>query len=404
MSEPTQAELVARAPEVFTPNYQPAPLVLDRGEGVHVFDLEGRRYLDMVSGIAVSALGHGHPRLVAAIAEQAAKILHTSNLYYNAPSIRLAERLTAACFADRVFFSNSGAEANEAAIKLARKRAHDRGESERVEVLSFTGSFHGRTLGALSATAQPKYHEGFRPIVPGFVYAPLGDLAAVEALTGPRTAAIIVEPIQGEGGVCVPPAGFLAALRARCDEIGALLIFDEVQTGMGRTGAMFAHQHEGVSPDIMSVAKAIGGGLPLGAMLATAEVAASLSYGSHATTYGGNPVACAAGLVVLDVLEGPGFLDGVRARGEQLIGGLRAISDRTGIFSEVRGRGLLVGAELAADRAFGASNLVAACRERGVLVHVAGPRVLRIAPPLIVDAAAVGEALGVVEDAAKSLG
>lgn len=386
-SERRQADLIRRAERVFTPNLRPAPVVLDHGEGVRLYDLEGREYLDFASGIAVSALGHRHPALVSAIKAQAERLLHTSNLYWNQPSIELAEKLVASCFAERVFFCNSGAEANEAAIKLARKFAHDRGETERVEILSFEGSFHGRTMGALAATAQPKYHVGFEPLPRGFTYLPFGDLEALERAASPRTAAILIEPVQGEGGVRATPEGFLAECRRLADRAGALLVFDEVQIGVGRSGKMFGHQHEGVEPDIMSLAKGIGGGLPLGAIVTTERVGASLSFGSHATTYGGNPVACCAGGVVFDALAAPGFLDRVSRVGQQLRDGLTAISAGRGLFKEVRGRGMLIGAELAPEVPFEAKAVVEACRAQGLLVHVAGPRVVRIAPPLVLDAA-----------------
>lgn len=376
---------IARAEAVFTPNIRPAPLVIRRGQGSWLEDLEGRRYLDFVSGIAVSALGHAHPQLVAAIAEQAGEVLHTSNLYWNQPSIELAEKLVAACFAEQVYFCNSGAEANEAAIKLARRYAYDRKQPERVEILSFEGSFHGRTMGALAATAQPKYHQGFEPLPGGFRYLPLGDLAALEAAVSEKTAAIMIEPIQGEGGVRVPPEGFLAACRRAASRVGALLVFDEVQTGVGRTGLMFAHQHEGVVPDIMTLAKGIGGGLPLGAMVTTAEVGRSLAFGTHATTYGGNPVACRAGSVVLGALGEPGFLERVQRVGTGLRAGLVELGARRGLWREVRGRGLLIGAELAENVPFEAKNVVDACRAEGLLVHVAGPRVVRLAPPLVLS-------------------
>ncbi len=390
--------LAERATAVFTPNYRPAELVIDRGEGCHVFDVEGRRYLDLISGIAVSALGHGHPRLVEAIAQQAGRVMHTSNLYLNEASIRLAERLVSGSL-DRVYFCNSGAEANESAIKLARRHAWSRGDQDRVGIVSFTGSFHGRTFAALTATAQPKYHEGFHPLPAGFSYLEYGDTAALEAGVTTGTAAVIVEPIQGEGGVRVPPPGFLAAVRARCDEVGALLIFDEVQTGIGRTGTLYAHQHDGVVPDIMSLAKGIGGGLPLGAILARHEVAAALVPGTHATTYGGNPVACAAGAVVLDALQAPGFLEQVRAVGAQLAEGLRA----TGAFAEVRGRGLLIGAELGPEQPFDATAVVAEARSRGVLCHIAGARVLRLAPPLILGPDEAAEGLAALTVAVQAV-
>lgn len=391
-----------RAKQVFTPNYAPAELVIDRGEGCYVWDLEGRRYLDLVAGIAVSALGHHHPKLVAAIQAQAEKVLHTSNLYLNQPSIELAERLVRHSFGQRVFFCNSGAEANEAAIKLARRYAYTRGETERVKIYSFDKSFHGRTMGALTATAQPKYHEGFRPLPEGFGYLTM-DLAAVEAAIDHHTAAVIIEPVQGEGGVRVPPPGFLAALRKICTAKGALLIFDEVQIGLGRSGAMFGYQLEGVTPDIMSLAKGLGGGLPIGAIVTTDAIAPALNVGSHGTTFGGNPMACAAGLAVFDVLESPGFLERVRATGLAFEAGLRAIAQTHGGVSEVRGRGLLLGMALTKDAGFEAKDVVKACRDLGVLVHVAGPDVVRLLPPLILGPAELAEGLSAIDRAFAGL-
>ncbi len=394
---------VERAQGPFFPNIKPAEIVLTHGEGCRVFDADGKSYLDLTSGIAVSALGHAHPALTEAIREQAGRILHTSNLYYNAPSIELAEKLVASSFADMVYFCNSGAEANEAAIKLARRYHHDQGDKARFRIVSFEKSFHGRTYGALTATAQPKYHEGFGPMPEGFDYVGPFDLDGLAATVSRATAAVIIEPLQGEGGVNVPPAGFLARVREICDANGALLIFDEVQAGIGRTGSVFAYEHDGVVPDIMSLAKGIGGGLPLGAMVARGDVGKSLAYGTHATTYGGNPVACAAGNVVLDTIRAPGFLEGVRAVGEHLASGLRAIAGRTKRIAEVRGRGLIWGAQLADGLGFNAKDVVNACRARGVLTHVAGLDVVRFVPPLVLTEAEVDEGLEVVEEALTSL-
>ncbi len=394
---------VNRAKGVFTPNYQPAPLVIDRGEGCYVWDVEGRRYLDMVAGIAVSALGHAHPALVEAIRAQAGKLLHTSNLFLNRPAVELAEKLVQQTFADQIFFCSSGAEANEAAIKLARRYAFSKGEKDRHRILSFDRSFHGRTMGALTATAQPKYHEGFAPLVPGFEYLPYGDIEALERAMGPQVAAILLEPIQGEGGVRSAPPGFLAACRRLADQHGALLILDEVQTGFGRTGKLFAHEHEGVTPDIMAMAKGIGGGLPLGAIATKKEVGAALVVGTHGTTYGGNPVACAAGNVIIDTVSQPAFLSRVESIGQRLMEGLRRLNGKHGAFAEVRGRGLIVGAEIRSGLGFQAKEVVAACRGRGVLIHVAGPEVLRLVPPLILGEAEVDECLSAMDGALAEL-
>jgi predicted acetylornithine/succinylornithine family transaminase len=394
--------LFEEAKHVFVPNYKPAELVLVKGEGSYVWDADGKRYLDLVAGIAVSALGHNHPRVVEAVRAQAGRILHTSNLYLNEPSIALAKELTGASFGDRVFFCNSGAEANEAQIKLARRYAFDRGEKKRNVIISFDHSFHGRTLGALAATAQPKYHEGFGPMPEGFKYAPYGDVEALDRMADDTTAAILVEPIQGEGGVRVPPGGFLKACRSIADKKGAMLLFDEVQVGMGRTGTFFAYQAEGVTPDAMSLAKGIGGGLPLGALVTTERFASHLAYGTHATTFGGNPVACAAGVAVMETLKAQGFLSSVAEVGRTLTEGLEAIGERTHAFLEVRGRGLLIGAVIGKPN-LEAKAIVDACRARGVLVHTAGNDVLRLAPPLILSASEAREGLSAIEEAIRSV-
>jgi acetylornithine/N-succinyldiaminopimelate aminotransferase len=399
----TNHALAEEAKKLFIPNYKPAELVIERGEGCYVYDVEGARYLDLVGGIAVSVLGHKHPKLVEAIRVQAEKVIHTSNLYLNLPSIELAERLTKRSFAERVFFCNSGAEANEAQIKLARRYAWDRGEKKRNVIISFDQSFHGRTMGALTATAQPKYHEGFGPLPEGFKYAKYGDVEQLEKMVDDTTAAIIVEPIQGEGGVRMPPAGFLAACRKIATDKGALLLFDEVQVGVGRTGKMFAHEHEGVAPDSMSLAKGIGGGLPLGAILTTEAIGSHLGYGTHATTFGGNPVACAAGRVVFDELEKPGFLDRAAEIGRILKDGLTKIGEKTRTFSEVRGRGLLLGAVLRDGVGFEAKHVVDGCRKEGILAHVAGTNVLRLAPPLVLTKSEAETGLQGIEKAIAKL-
>jgi len=398
-----QEEWVARAGRVFTPNYRPAPFVLERGEGVFVYDRSGRRYLDLVAGIAVSALGHNHPRLVETVAHQAGRLLHTSNLYYNRPSIELAEGLVELSFGDRVFVCNSGAEANEAAIKLCRRVSHGRGESRRNRIVSFRQSFHGRTFAALAATGQPKYHEGFGPMPEGFVHLDLGDEAALEATVDETVAAVLVEPVQGEGGVRPAPPGFLRKVRAVCDEAGALMVVDEVQCGVGRTGRMWGYQLEEVIPDVMAAAKGLGGGTALGAIVARAEVAESLAPGTHGSTYGGSPLACAAGCVVLDEVRQPQFLENVRAVGEQLQRGLVEIGGRFDAFAEVRGHGLMLGAELRPNLGWSAADLVAEARQHGVLLHVAGPNVLRLVPPLILSPDEATEGLERIETALDAL-
>ncbi|MEL6186269.1 MAG: acetylornithine transaminase, partial [Myxococcota bacterium] len=340
--------------------------------------------------------------LAAAIKDQAERLLHTSNLFLNEPSVELAERITEVCFADRVFFCNSGAEANESALKLARRYHWSRKRPEKNRIVTFRGGFHGRTYGALAATAQPKYHAGFAPMPEGFDPIDFGDLEQLERVVGPTTAAVLVEPTQGEGGVNVPPEGFLRSIREVTDAHDSLLIVDEVQTGFGRTGRMFAHQYDDVVPDIMCMAKGIAAGLPLGGIAARAEVAEALVPGTHNTTYSGNPLACRGGLIVMETLLKPGFLEGIRARGDQLRTGLAALGGS--LFADVRGRGLLLGAELSDHAPVTAKQIVEACRARGALVHVAGPSVLRLAPPLILTASEAEELLQIMRLALVDLG
>jgi len=395
----TQAELAERAYAVTTTNYRPAPIVFERGEGMWLYDAEGKRYLDFAAGIAVSALGHNHPALTTAIAEQARKLLHVSNLWINRPAVELMERLTAISFADRVYFANSGAEANEAALKIAR-RYHQavRGDTRRHRFVCTTGSFHGRTWAAISATGQPKYHEGFGPLVPGFDHVPYGDVAAVEAAITDETAAVFVEPIQGEGGILVPADGYLEALRALCDRVGILLILDEVQTGVGRTGRWFAYQHSTVTPDIMTLAKGLGGGVPIGAMLCTEEVGRGFVPGVHASTYGGNPLVCAASLAVFRTLDEDRLLANAESTGELLGAGLDDLAGT--VDGAVEGRGLGLMRALAVDpEAVDRRAVKAACEARGLLITLAGPDALRLTPPLIAGPAHVEQALEILREA-----
>lgn len=399
MTRRTTEDLLAAGDRHNSPNYAPAPVIFERGEGVRLYDRDGGEYLDFIAGIAVNALGHAHPRLTRAIAEQAGRLLHVSNLFYSEPQIALMERLARDSFADRVFLCNSGAEANEAALKLARRYQNKViGDPEKIEIISMKQSFHGRTLAAITATGQPKYHEGFAPLVPGFKYAQFNDIDSVKDLIGPKTAAILVEPIQGEGGVRPAKPGFLASLRELCDEHRALLIFDEVQTGVGRTGDLFAHQHEGITPDIMSLAKGLGGGVPIGAMIATQRAFEGWERGSHASTFGGNPLVCAASLAVLETIEEQDLLEHVRAMGERLQAGLRTLAQTYDVISDVRGRGLLVGAQCRE----GAGDIAVLAREKGLLINTAGGDTLRMAPPLIITAADVDEALARLETALKA--
>ncbi|MFK7895119.1 MAG: aspartate aminotransferase family protein [Myxococcota bacterium] len=386
-----------RGEEVLVGNYAPQPIALVRGEGAYVFDAEDNRFLDLMGGIATATLGHANPKLRAALSAQAEKLWHVSNLYTTEPQIGLAERITEHSFAEAVYFCNSGAEANEAALKLARRHHHDQGAKsgeERFEIIAFDGAFHGRTLFTVSATGTPAYWKGFEPLVPGIHHVPWGDLDAVQEKLSVKTAAIIVEPIQGEGGIRLPPPGFLKGLRALADANGCLLIFDEVQVGMGRTGTLFAHEQEDVVPDVMTLAKALGGGIPIGAMCTTRALSKALVPGTHASTFGGNPLACAVACAVFDELIAGNVLDHAKSMGERLGQGLADIAAELGPGKvlEARGRGLLRG--LALPGAPG--PVIDACRERGVLVISAGGNVLRLAPPLTISAEEIDEGLAVL--------
>jgi predicted acetylornithine/succinylornithine family transaminase len=376
-----------------TPNYGRTPICLVRGDGLRVWDSEGREYLDFTSGIAVTALGHCHPRVTGAIQEAAATLLHVSNIFHTAPQVHLARLLCEHSFADRVFFGNSGAEANEAAIKLARKYAKDRFASDRVEIIATHNSFHGRTLATVSATGQPKYQHGFEPLVPGFKHVAYNDLRAMERAMDNHTAAVLVEPLQGEGGVYVPDDDYLPGLRKLCDERGALLILDEIQTGMGRTGRLWAHEHWGVEPDIMTLAKALANGVPIGAMLAREDVASALTPGTHGSTFGGTPFVSSVALAVLTTMIEEKIPERAARTGRHLMEGLGSLRARHPAIREVRGRGLLVGVEL--DRAV--APAVDACREAGLLVLTAGDRVLRLAPALIAGEADCDRALEILD-------
>ncbi len=370
-----------------------------RGEGVYLYGEDGQQYLDFASGIAVNALGHGHPHLVKAIADQAATLMHVSNLYGSPQGEHLAQRLVDTTFADTVFFTNSGAEAVECAIKTARRYHHANGNPQRHTLITFNNAFHGRTLGTISATNQAKMRDGFEPLLPGFAYAPFNDLDAALALIDDSTAGFLVEPIQGEGGLMAGTDAFLQGLRKACDEHGLLLVLDEVQCGYGRTGKFFAHELYGITPDIMSVAKGIGGGFPLGACLATEEAAKGMVAGTHGSTYGGNPLAMAAGEAVMDVVLGDGFLDHVAQMGERLRASLeQMIPNHDHLFQEVRGRGLMLGLKLKSD----SRRFVAHCRDHhGLLTVAAGDNVVRILPPLVIDESHVAEFTQKLSEAAR---
>jgi predicted acetylornithine/succinylornithine family transaminase len=378
-------------------NYAPAPVTFVRGEGCELIDSDGIRYLDFVAGIAVCALGHAHPGITQAIATQAATLVHCSNLYHHEPAGTLADELALRSGFERVFFCNSGAEANEAAIKLARKLAFRKGEAQRRTILSCTGSFHGRTLGALAATANAKYQEGFEPLPGGFGHVPFNDVTTLERALDRTVAAFIVEPVQGESGIHVADTAFLEAARHLCSERGALLIFDEIQCGMGRLGTLFAFQTAGVRPDVVTLAKALANGLPIGALLIDASAASGLQPGDHGTTFGGSPVPCAAALVHLRLREELDLAGNTYARGAQLRAGLRSLAERhPDVFEAPRGIGLMLG--LPVREAYSAKAISDAARERErFLVNAAGGNTLRFVPPLIVDAAQVEDGLARLE-------
>jgi len=382
------------------PTYARADLAFERGEGAWLVGTDGKRYLDFAGGVAVNALGHAHPKLVAAITEQAGKVWHVSNLFRIPEAERLAKRLTDVSFADTVFFCNSGAEAMECAIKVARKYHAVSGRPEKTRLIAFDGSFHGRTLATLAAAGAQKYLEGFGQPLEGFDHVRYGDLEAVKKAISPETGAIIVEPIQGEGGVRVPPAGFLKALRALCDERGLLLVLDEVQTGIGRTGKFFAYEWAGIEPDVLAVAKGLGGGFPIGACLATAEAAKGMTAGTHGSTFGGNPLATSVAGAVLDVVLAKGFLDHVARTGLLFKQRLAEMKDRhPAVIAEVRGEGLLLGLRTVVPNL----DLVAACREEGLLTAGAGENVMRLLPPLISGEAEVGEAMNKLDAACAKI-
>ena len=365
--------------------YSRYPIVLVRGKGSRVWDIEGREYLDFVAGLAVCNLGHCHPKVVSSIKDQAEKLIHVSNFYYIEPQIELASLLCKHSFADKVFFCNSGAEANEGAMKLARKHARTKMDGDRYEIITMERSFHGRTFATMTATAQEKFHKGYSPLMPGFKYIPFNDLEAVRNAIDSKTCAVMLEPIQGEGGVNCPKEGYLRSLREICDEKGILLIFDEVQVGMGRTGKLFAYEHEGVAPDIMTLAKSLAGGVPIGAMLSKKEVAESFKPGDHASTFGGNPLATAAGVAAFKAILEEGMLDNCREVGSYFFSRLEEMKKRFNLIQEVRGKGLIIGMELKMD----GNPIVKEMMKKGILINCTMGNVLRFLPPLIVTRGAV---------------
>ncbi|MDX1722937.1 MAG: aspartate aminotransferase family protein [Pseudomonas sp.] len=389
--------------QVMVPNYAPAGFIPVRGAGSRVWDQSGRELIDFTGGIAVNALGHCHPALVAALTEQANTLWHISNVFTNEPALRLAHKLIDATFAERVFFCNSGAEANEAAFKLARRVAFDRFGEDKYEIIAATNSFHGRTLFTVSVGGQPKYSDGFGPKIQGISHVPYNDIEALRAAVSAKTCAVVLEPIQGEGGVLPADLAYLQAARELCDQHDALLIFDEVQTGMGRSGSLFAYQHYGVTPDILSSAKSLGGGFPIGAMLTSEALAKHLVVGTHGTTYGGNPLACAVAEAVIDVINTPQVLAGVKAKQQRFTTTLERFGEQYGVFSQVRGLGLLIGAVLSDAWKGKAKAILDAAAAQGVMVLQAGPDVVRFAPSLVVEEVDIDEGLARFERALVQL-
>jgi succinylornithine aminotransferase len=388
--------------EVMVPCFAPAPFIPVRGEGSRIWDQDGRMYIDFASGVAVTALGHCHPAMIRALEAQAKTLWHVSNWFTNEPALRLAKRLTEATFAERVFFCNSGAEANEAALKLARRYAHDRSGPQRTRVVSTLNAFHGRTLFTVTAGGQARYASGFGPNPSGFTHLRYNDVAALEAefaAHGSEICAVILEPMQGEGGMTPGTPQYLQAARRLCSEHGALLILDEIQSGMGRTGALFSYMQKGIVPDILTSAKGLGGGFPIGAMLTTTDIASAFSVGVHGTTYGGNPLACAVAGAVFDVINTTEVLDGVKARHALFMEGLRAINNRRRVFRDLRGEGVWIGCELDDAWRGKAADVMKAAGDAGLLVLMAGPDVVRLAPSLVISLDEILEGLARLETA-----
>ncbi|MEQ1437792.1 aspartate aminotransferase family protein [Fontimonas sp. SYSU GA230001] len=389
--------------EVMVPNYNPAGIVPVRGQGSRLWDQQNREYIDFAAGIAVTGLGHAHPKLIAALTEQAGKLWHLSNVMTNEPALRLAQRLVSLTFADKVFFCNSGAEANEAAFKLARRYGNTRFGPHKNTIISFHNAFHGRTLFTVSVGGQAKYTQGFEPLPGGIRHLPYNDLAALKAAMNDTVCAVVMEPVLGEGGVLPATLEFARGVRALCDEHQALLIYDEVQTGNGRSGSLYAYEQFGVTPDILTTAKGLGGGFPIGAMLTTHALAEVLAFGTHGSTYGGNPLACAVADAVLEEVARPETLRNVAERSAQLAAGLRVLGERYGLFGEARGLGLLLGAPVADAWKGRAKDIVNAALAEGLWLLVAGPDVLRFAPALNIGAADVAEGLARLERACARL-
>jgi acetylornithine/N-succinyldiaminopimelate aminotransferase len=400
MTAASNAEVVAMTTRYQMGTYARFPVAFARGEGTRLYDLEGKEYLDFLGGIAVALLGHAHPGVARAIGEQAGALLHASNLFHVPVQAELGKLLSESTTGGMVFFCNSGTEANEAAIKLARKWSFDRGTENAVGIVVTEGSFHGRTYGSLSATAQPKFHTGFEPMLPGFRTVPYGDLGALTAALAPEVCAFLVEPIQGESGVRVPPPGYLEGAARICRERGVLLVVDEIQTGLGRTGSILCSTAAGVVPDVVTLAKGLANGLPLGAVVAREDVAASFGPGTHGSTFGGNPVCCAASKVVLETLRSPGFLDEVRRKGEVLREGLLAIAAGRKDVREVRGAGLMLALEMERET----KEIAVRCLENGLVVNAAAGNVLRFLPPLTISGEEIREGLRILAESLPAEG
>jgi acetylornithine aminotransferase/acetylornithine/N-succinyldiaminopimelate aminotransferase len=387
-------EIMAIAAENIMNTYKRFPVVLVKGSGAKVLDINGKEYLDFIAGIAVCNLGHSHPEVVAALKDQLDKLTHVSNLYYTEPQAQLAKLLVDNSFADKVFFCNSGAEANEAAIKLARKYAHENMGKERFELITMKDSFHGRTMATITATGQEKFQFGFTPLLEGFTYVPFNDLKALEAAISQKTCGVMLEPIQGEGGVNIPDENYLSSVRDICDRHGILMILDEVQTGIGRTGKLFAYEYSGITPDVMTLAKGLANGFPVGAMLATDKVAKTFVPGNHASTFGGNPLAMAAANAVVSIILQEGVLDNCHKIGGYFQSQLKKLQQKHKIINEVRGKGLIIAASLNVE----AVNIVNGCLEKGLLINSTGGKTLRFVPPLIIKEKEVDQAINILDE------
>ncbi|HCH32832.1 MAG TPA: aspartate aminotransferase family protein [Oceanospirillaceae bacterium] len=389
--------------EVMVQNYAPAPVIPVRGEGSRIWDQNHKEYIDFAGGIAVTSVGHSHPKLVATLKEQGEKLWHIANVMTNEPALRLAKKLTDATFADRVYFANSGGEANEAAFKLARRYAVDNFGEQKHEIIAFEQAFHGRTLFTVSVGGQPKYSAGFGPALEGITHLPFNDIAALEAAVSAKTCAIVMEPLQGEGGIIDADPAFIKRARELCDEHNALLVLDEVQTGAGRLGTLYAYQQTDISPDILTTAKGLGNGFPVAAMLTTDKVSKSLAIGTHGSTYGGNPLACSIAEAVIDIVNTPEVLAGVNAKHQRFKAGVEAINARTPFCDQVRGKGLLIGCALSEEYKGRAGEFLKAAQAKGLLVLVAGPDVIRFAPSLLIPDADIDAGLAILEQAVRQI-